>query len=594
MSTKAEQSAVQPAAPLIRPPMRLVIPTVLAVVYWGVINAAIYGDMSQFGRFITRCLATLALLIFALVWWLASRHFRLRDRFLVLGVTIGAMIVTLLVADASIDFIGMLLSAVPLLITVGIAWLWISGSWVRGRNTEALERNGLLIAALLVMGAMTLVRWNGVYGRQESSYSWRWTPTAEQRFLSQYEQSKADVDVSAKPWEAQPGDWLSFRGGERESAVTGVQLGDWDAHPPKLVWKHPVGPAWSSMIVVDGHLVTQEQRGDSEVVVSYSAETGQEEWAHEDPIRFEEHLSGTGPRGTPSFAGGKLFTYGARGRLNCLDSATGKPVWSKEVFKETEAATPQWGNSVSPLVVDDLVVVWAGGKDDQGLLAYRVENGDLAWKTAAGPMTYASPQVIALDNQRQIVLHDNKSLFGVSIKDGQRLWELKNPSEISQPMLQPHVLQPESDKESYVALIGWGNGIAELPIEQKDDHWRLLEPTWTTEKMKPSFNDFVIHKGYIYGLDDGILSCSEAASGKRLWKKGRYGFGQLLLLPNIDELLVLTEKGEVVRVAANPKKHEEKGRFQAIEGKTWNHPIIAHGKLYVRNGEEMACYELTE
>jgi outer membrane protein assembly factor BamB len=593
ISATTPSLSAKPVALALPPPMSLVIPTIVAIVYWGVVNFAIYGDLDQFGRFITRCLATLALLIFSLAWWLASRHFSWRDRLVVLGTTIVVLTVTLLVADPTINLIGVLLSGMPLLISIGIAWLWITGSWQSRRSNPALERNGLLIAVVLVLGAMDFVRWDGVWGRQESAYALRWTPTSEQKFISQYEKPKAPAVASAKAWEAQPGDWLAFRGGERESVVTGVKLGDWEKNPPKLVWRRPLGPAWSSMIVVDGHLVTQEQRGEAEVVACYNATTGEEEWAHEDALRFFEALSGAGPRSTPTFAEGKLYTYGARGKLNCLDPATGEAVWSKDVFQETDAAVPQWGNSVSPLVVDGLVVVWAGGKNDRGLVAYRADSGELAWSAPAGPVTYATPQIMTLDDQRQIVMHDNVSLYGVSLKDGKRLWELKNPSEISQPMLQPHLLRREAEKESYVALVGWGSGVAELPIEQGDKEWRLTDPAWTTEKLKPSFNDFVIHEGHLYGLDDGILCCVDASSGQRVWKKGRYGFGQLLLLPDINELLVLTEKGEVVRVAAKPQKHEEHGRFQAIEGKTWNHPIIAHGKLYVRNSEEMACYDLT-
>src|SRR5262249_44031821 len=101
-----------------------------------------------------------------------------------------------------------------------------------------------------------------------------------------------------------------------------------------------------------------------------------------------------------------------------------------------------------------------------------------------------------------------------------------------------------------------------------------------------------VHEGHIYGLDDGIFCCLDAATGKRLWKKGRYGAGQLLLIPEQSKIVVLGEKGDVALVAANPEKHEELGLFPAIQGKTWQHPVVAHGKLFVANAEEMACFEL--
>src|SRR5207302_336615 len=121
--------------------------------------------------------------------------------------------------------------------------------------------------------------------------------------------------------------------------------------------------------------------------------------------------------------------------------------------------------------------------------------------------------------------------------------------------------------------------------------WAITK-RWENSLLKPGFNDFVVYEEHIYGLDDGILCCLDLQSGRRLWKKGRFNHGQLLLLASPARLIVISENGEAVLVAANPKQYEELGRFQAIEGKTWNHPVLAHGCLFVRNGVEMACYRL--
>jgi hypothetical protein len=153
------------------------------------------------------------------------------------------------------------------------------------------------------------------------------------------------------------------------------------------------------------------------------------------------------------------------------------------------------------------------------------------------------------------------------------------------PMLQPHVLGAGS------MLISSEPGIAQIAVSKDFNQWNLHE-RWKSNGLKPSFNDYVVHEGHVYGLDDGILCCLDLHTGKRLWKGGRYGHGQILLLADQPALLVLSEKGEVALVAANPAGHEELGRFKAIEGKTWNHPVLAHGRLYVRNGEELACYEV--
>jgi outer membrane protein assembly factor BamB len=337
------------------------------------------------------------------------------------------------------------------------------------------------------------------------------------------------------------------------------------------------------MIVVDGHLVTQEQRGEADAVVCYDAATGEELWVHTDEDRFNEPLSGPGPRSTPSFDGGRIVTVGGRGRLNCLDAASGKLLWTHE----NAVAVAQWGLATSPLLTDDLVIVFAGGKNERSLVAYRVDNGDTVWERGVGHTSYSSPQLVTLGGQRQILIDDTAGLHSVAVESGELLWEHLTGGGPAEPMLQPHVI---SDHELTVA---WNSGIARLKVERKDGQWTVSRQ-WETTALKPGFNDFVIHEGHIFGLDDGILCCLDAASGQRLWKKGRFGHGQLLLLASPPRLIVVAESGEMALLAANPKQCEELGRFKAIDGKCWNHPVIAHGCLFVRNGEEMACYRLQQ
>src|SRR6185295_11910609 len=162
------------------------------------------------------------------------------------------------------------------------------------------------------------------------------------------------------------------------------------SRPPKLLWRQKVGPAWSGLIVVDGHVVTQEQRGEVEAVVCYDAATGKEIWAHEDQVRFAESLSGAGPRGTPTYADDRIYALGGKGVLNCLLAESGKVIWSHDVVADAgvePGQIPIWGYSNSPLVVDGLVVVFAGGTKDKGILAYHVGDGKLAWSCASGPQS---------------------------------------------------------------------------------------------------------------------------------------------------------------------------------------------------------------
>jgi outer membrane protein assembly factor BamB len=338
-------------------------------------------------------------------------------------------------------------------------------------------------------------------------------------------------------------------------------------------------------VVVGDRLFTQEQRGEAEAVVCLDVATGREVWAHQDAVRFWEGVSGAGPRATPTFADGRLYTLGGTGVLNCLDAATGERQWSRDVVAEAGAKVPMWGLANSPLVVDGLVVVFAGGENDKGLLAYRAATGDPVWTAAAG-QGYSSPQLASLAGESQILFLSDHGLTALEPATGKVRWEHVASVPGVWRAIQPHAVG------SAQVLFGSEDlGTVLLDVTRAEGSWAATQ-RWSSRGMKPAYNDLVVHGGFVYGFDGPMFCCVDVATGQRRWKQGRYGHGQMLLLADQPLLLVLSESGEAVLVAANPEKHEELGRFQAVDGKTWNHPVIAHGRLYVRNAQEMACYEL--
>jgi outer membrane protein assembly factor BamB len=591
MSTTAESEravssgnqTTSPETATPRKPLRLWLPTLVLLGYWIVDEGGRQIDLGMFQRFSSRFIALLALILFFLVWGFTRRHFTFKQRLAGFAIIVGLLIVAGLAADPTVRIFGMAMMGVPIVLSLATVWLWFTR-----QRSAGVELAGVAVSCLVVFGTISLLRWEGLDGLQRSIVSWRWTPTAEEQFLSERKHATPASELPAEivPAETTETDWTSFRGGDRDSVVAGVTPGDWSHAAPHELWRKRVGPAWSSVIAVGDALITQEQRGTQEAVVCYNAVDGAELWAHLSDDRFEETLSGTGPRATPSASGDRIVAYGAKGDLVCLKLATGELIWSRKVLEETGAAVPQWGLSVSPLIIDGLVVVFAGGKDDQGLVAYDLMTGEPKWHSAAGTMTYCSPQTMTIAGVRQIVMQDEQSLSGYDFADGRRLWSHPSPNAASfQPMIQPHLVGEDR------LIVGWGPGTLCLQVARDGDAWKLAE-LWDSNKLKPGFNDFVVHKGYIYGLDDGILCCVNAEDGKRVWKDGRYGFGQILFLADANELLIVSEKGDVIRVAASPDGLEEHGTFHAIDGKTWNHPVVAHGRLVVRNAEEMACFEL--
>ncbi len=432
---------------------------------------------------------------------------------------------------------------------------------------------------------------DGIDGDQQAAVRWRWSPTAEDLYLAGRTAADgtavtprpAHGKVSPPTLVAKPEDWTEFRGPGRRGEVHGVKIGtDWQSHPPKQVWRQRIGPAWSSMLILGDRLFTQEQRGELEAVVCLDTASGHELWAYQYKARFSDGQAGAGPRSSPTFSESRLYTLGASGILNCLEAASGKPCWSRDIVADSGAPVPMWGFSSSPLVVEGLVVVYAGGKGDKGLLAYRASTGEPAWSVATGPVSYSSAQVVTVHGRQQVLFLSDTGLIGLEPPTGKILWEHKAPASSVW-----RVALPRQIDETGIVIGSEDLGLVRLDLAQTTPSSR-----WDSRALRPAYNDFVSLDGFIYGFDESFFCCVDAATGKRRWKAGRYGHGQVLLLVDQRALLVISENGEGVLVSARPDQHEELGRFQAVNGKTWNHPAIAHGFLYVRNAEEIACYKL--
>jgi outer membrane protein assembly factor BamB len=353
------------------------------------------------------------------------------------------------------------------------------------------------------------------------------------------------------------------------------------------MWKRPVGPGWSSFAVQGDRLYTQEQRGDDEVVSCYELSTGEPVWGHKNRARFWESNAGAGPRGTPTIASGRLYAFGGTGIVNALDADTGAVYWSRNAATDTGAKVPDWGFSSSPLVVGDLVVIAAAGH----LVAYDAATGEPRWYGPKSGWGYSSPHLATIGGVTQVLLLNGPGAIGVSPEDGTVLWEHKWPGD--------GIVQPGLTAEGDV-LIGTATGMGEnagigmrrVAVSRGPAGW-TVEERWTTTGLKPYFNDFVVHEGHAYGFDGAILACVDLKDGARKWKGGRYGAGQLVLLPEQDLLLVLSEQGELALVKATPDQFTEvAARVPAIEGKTWNHPVLAGDVLLARNAEEMAAFRL--
>ncbi|HEX2970404.1 MAG TPA: PQQ-binding-like beta-propeller repeat protein [Bacteroidales bacterium] len=512
------------------------------------------------------------------IWWAFFSRTTVKERIISSVLVVLSLLGTTLILDRSIAtaMMGMMFItyAVPILSLLFVAWVVI---------TRNITGNARLISMILVIvagsGFWALLRTDGMTGEARQYFNWRWAKTAEEKMMARSSAGTNSAADDSLFFITEP-EWPGFRGHDRNSIVHGVTISaDWNQSPPEELWRSPVGPGCSSFAIHGNLLFTQEQRGESEMVSCYDLMSGKPVWNHADNIRFWDSHAGAGPRSTPTLYKGRVYSVGATGMLNVLNEQDGSVVWSRDAGKDSGVKIPVWGFTSSPLVTDSAIYIGISGK----MLAYNAKTGDLLWQGEDGGESYCSPQLMNINGNQMIVFNNGAGVFGHSPSDGKMLWSV--------PISGSRIIQPAFPGKDEI-LIDMGNikGLKLVSVKSESGKWNT-EELWTTNKLKPYFNDLVIHKDHVYGFDGPVLTCIDIRNGEKKWRGGRFS-GEILLLADQDLLIVLTEKGEIVLVNAKPDEYKELAHLKAIEGKTWNHPAIAGNILVVRNAVEMAAFRL--
>jgi outer membrane protein assembly factor BamB len=522
-----------------------------------------------------------------LIWWLAASRATWRERLfgflgLVASAAVGVALAHPTMRGAATTYFTLPLGF--FVFAVAAALLKKSPPAVRSGTAVLLAFAGFAVSMLL--------RNDGMTGDYKFAFRARWKQTAEDAMLAARKsdanapKASARIDNSLTNALAHP-EWAEFRGADRSGRSLAPKIStNWSAHPPQQLWKIQVGPAWSSFAVAGRMLFTQEQRGPKETVTAYDAESGKELWKNELDARLDDPMGGPGPRATPTLANGALYVMGSTGAFFRLNPVIGDIVWKKDLTQVADSKVPMWGFSASPLVVGSVVIVYGGGAGDKGLLAFDTTSGDLRWSAPCPINSYGSPQLNTLLGEDSVLMLSTSGLELLDPANGKmRLeYDWKIPQYRA---LQPHVL----GTDTVLLPTGMNMGTRAIRLKKTNGQY-AAEELWTSRQLKPDFADLVTYQGYAYGNDGGLLTCIDLKTGDRKWKGGRYGKGQILLLENSGLLLVLSEQGQVVLVAADPTEHKEIASFQALEGKTWNHPVLVGDRLYVRNSQEAAAFKV--
>ena len=452
---------------------------------------------------------------------------------------------------------------------------------------------GLVIG--LVATFLGLFRIDHFGGDMQPSFAWRFGTATEAPLEVPTTSTEVDLTTTT-PW-----DFPQFLGPQRAAAVDVALARDWESRPPKRLWKQPIGAGWSGFAVVNGYAITQEQRGALESVSCYELETGALLWSHSIEQHYNTLIAGEGPRSTPTIDEGRVYALTSNGLLLALEGSSGELIWQHDLPAEygvdaaTETATVLYGRSNSPLIAGARVIVPAGGPPEGekvSLVAFDKISGEKIWEGGRRQISYSSPSLAMLAGIEQVLSVNEASVSGHALESGKELWSFDRPARTN---ADPNASQPVAIPPDGVFVSkGYGLGGALLRLESDADGAVSVEQVWASPRsLRTKFTNVTVHAGHLYGLSDGILECVEVATGKRVWKRGRYYQGQILRAR--DLLIVLTEDGEVVLVEANPTTDgAELGRFQGIAGKTWNNFALYGPNLVIRNAQEAAVYRLPQ
>ena len=376
-------------------------------------------------------------------------------------------------------------------------------------------------------------------------------------------------------------DWPQWRGPNRDGISTEKNWSSqWPATGPKQLWKANVGLGCSAVTISQGRAYTLGNTDEIDTIYCFDAVTGAVRWKHSYPCPLAPKYWDGGTLATPTVDGDHVYVLSKVGDLFCMEADSGKIVWQKQLVGDLGGKMPTWGFAGSPFVLDQWLLLDVGAADG-AFMALDKDTGAIAWKNGNDPVGYSTPTLFTFQGKPSLAVFNGFGLVVHELGDGKEVarfaWKTKYEVNAAVPIV--------LDDKIFISS-GYGTGCALVQLKPGS-----LTALWQNKAMRNHFASCVLWQNHLYGFDESTLTCMEFATGIVKWTEASLGKGALMLADG--KLIIHGEQGELAVAAADPTAYQELARTKVLNGKSWVVPVLANGRLYVRNNAgDVVCLDV--
>lgn len=388
------------------------------------------------------------------------------------------------------------------------------------------------------------------------------------------------------------GVWPQWRGPNRDGVAKSVSMPEVWPDSLKLGWKVSAGTGHASPVVVGEKVYLHSRLEGQEAASCFSLDSGRLIWQERYRAPYRMNLAarghGKGPKSTPVFHNGKLYTLGISGILSCFEAGTGKLKWRHTFSSRFEKTSPIYGTAMSPLVADRMLIAYVGGHDQGALMAFDAETGDVKWRWDGDGPAYTSPIVAVFGGTKQVVTQTQNHCVGVALDTGRLLWSMPFTTAWDQNIVTPVVF------EQTVIFSGLNKGTTAVKVTRNGDTWST-EQVWHNAEVSMYMSSPVLCDNLLFGLDHkrkGRFFCLDARTGSTLWTSGGRQGKNAALVGAGDVIFCLTTGAELIVVKQSAREFESVARYSVADSPTWAHPAVLGRQIFVKDSSTLALWRL--